>query len=151
VALHWQIVPLKDTCQHRKRMIIGVGTDLAEVLRIRESIARYGDRFLNRIYTAGERAYAGSKANAAERFAARFAAKEAGMKAIGTGWNFGVTWKDFEVVNERSGRPKLLLHGVAAQVAERLGAGQITISLTHTSQIAFAVVILERKSLDMKP
>lgn len=124
-------------------MIIGMGTDMAEVARIRASIARYGDRFLNRIYTPGERAYASRKANAAERFAARFAAKEAGMKAIGTGWNLGVTWKDFEVVNERSGRPKLLLHGLAAQVAERLGAGQVTISLTHTSELAFAVVILE--------
>jgi holo-[acyl-carrier protein] synthase len=126
-------------------MIIGIGTDLAEVPRIRESIARYGDRFLNRIYTPGERAYASSKANAAERFAARFAAKEAGMKAIGTGWNFGVTWKDFEVVNERSGRPTLLLRGVAAQIAERLGTQQVTISLTHTSELAFAVVILEGK------
>ena len=76
-------------------MILGIGTDLAEVDRIRKGIARFGDRFTGRIYTDNERRYAMSKANWAERFAARFAAKEAGMKAIGTGWNFGVTWKDF--------------------------------------------------------
>lgn len=124
-------------------MIVGIGTDLAEVRRIGDSIARYGERFLNRIYTSGERAYAESKANSAERFAARFAAKEAGMKAIGTGWNLGVRWQDFEVVNERSGRPKLVLHGVAEQIARKLGGERVSISLTHTSEIAFAMVILE--------
>jgi holo-[acyl-carrier protein] synthase len=124
-------------------MIVGVGTDLAEVARIRRSIARWGDRFLNRVYTPRERAYAASKANSAERFAARFAAKEAGMKAIGTGWNLGVTWKDFEVVNEVSGRPTLRLTGVAHQVAEHLGVQRISISLTHTAEMAFAIVILE--------
>ena len=124
-------------------MILGIGTDLAEVARIRRSIARYGERFLNRIYTETERAYASSKANAAERFAARFAAKEAGMKAIGTGWRRGVTWKDFEVANERSGRPALRLSGVARRIADDMGAKRISISLTHTAEIAFAVVILE--------
>ena len=124
-------------------MILGIGTDLAEVHRIRESIERFGARFVNRVYTERERAYASSKANAAERFAARFAAKEAGMKAIGTGWNHGVRWVDFEVVNERSGRPTLQLHGVAAEVARKMGANRISISLTHTVDTAFAVVILE--------
>lgn len=124
-------------------MILGVGTDLAEVARIRQSIDRFGERFLGRIYTDNERSYAGSKANAAERFAARFAVKEAGMKAIGTGWNFGVTWKDFEVVNERSGRPTLRLSGVAGDVAMRLGVKRTSITLTHTRELAFAVVILE--------
>ena len=124
-------------------MILGIGTDLAEVGRIRDSIERFGPRFLNRIYTEAERAYALSKANSAERFAARFAAKEAGMKAIGTGWNFGVTWKDFEVVNEPSGRPTLRLSGVAQSVAQRLGVQRVSISLTHSQHTAFAVVILE--------
>lgn len=124
-------------------MIVGLGTDLAEVNRIRESISRFGDRFLNRVYTTGERNYALKKPNAAERFAARFAAKEAGMKAIGTGWNRGVTWKDFEVVNEPSGRPKLVLHGVAQLIATNLKVERISISLTHTKDMAFAVVILE--------
>lgn len=124
-------------------MIVGIGTDLAEVGRIRGSIAQFGDRFLHRIYTDGERAYASSKANAAERFAARFAAKEAGMKAVGTGWRRGVTWKDFEVVNERSGRPVLILSGVARGIADELGVRRVSVSLTHTQEMAFAVVILE--------
>ena len=124
-------------------MVLGIGTDLAEVGRIRKSIERYGDRFLRRIYTDAELAYASSKANAAERFAARFAAKEAGMKAIGTGWRRGVTWKDFEVINERSGRPTLRLAGVAQRIADGLAVKRISISLTHTAEIAFAVVILE--------
>jgi holo-[acyl-carrier protein] synthase len=124
-------------------MVLGIGTDLAEVDRIARSIARFGDRFLNRIYTQAERAYAESKANSAERFAARFAAKEAGMKAIGTGWRRGVTWLDFEVANEPSGRPTLRLSGVALKVAEELGTRRISLSLTHTSTLAMAVVILE--------
>jgi holo-[acyl-carrier protein] synthase len=124
-------------------MILGMGTDLAEVGRIRESIERFGPRFLDRIFTPGERSYAASKANSAERFAARFAAKEAGMKAIGTGWNLGVTWKDFEVINESSGRPLLRLTGTALAVAERLGVKRTSISLTHSAEMAFAIVILE--------
>ncbi len=124
-------------------MIVGVGTDLAEVARIRKSLAQYGERFLNRIYTEAERAYASSKANAAERFAARFAAKEAAMKAIGTGWRRGVTWKDFEVANEPSGRPILRLSGVGRQIAEQMGVKRTTISLTHTAEMALALVILE--------
>ena len=138
---HSRVVAL--CARNDENMIVGIGTDLAEVSRIAESIARFGDRFLNRIYTDGERKYAQSKANAAERFAARFAAKEAGMKAIGTGWNFGVTWRDFEVVNQRSGRPMLVLHGKAQEIAGHLGADRVSISLTHTKETAFAVVILE--------
>jgi holo-[acyl-carrier protein] synthase len=124
-------------------MILGIGSDIAEVHRIRHSVERFGARFLNRIYTEREQRYCTSKANSYERFAARFAAKEAGMKAIGTGWNFGVRWVDFEVANEPSGRPTLLLRGVASQFADRLGTKRVSISLTHTADIAFAVVILE--------
>src|SRR5947207_15690653 len=125
-------------------MILGIGSDLAQVERIRKSIAQYGERFLHRVYTDRERAYASSKANPAERYAARFAAKEAGMKAIGTGWRHGVTWKDFEVVNERSGRPILVLRGVAREIADRMGVESISISLTHTAEMAYAIVILEK-------
>lgn len=124
-------------------MVLGIGTDLVEVMRIRNSIERYADRFLNRIYTSAEQAYASTKANSAERFAARFAAKEAGMKALGTGWRRGVGWKDFEVANEPSGRPTLRLHGIARAIANDLGVARISISLTHTAEIAFAIVILE--------
>ncbi len=120
-----------------------MGTDLAEVDRIRRSVSRFGERFLQRVYTERERKYAFSKANFAERLAARFAAKEAGMKAIGTGWSRGVSWQDFEVANEPSGRPTLRLRGVAARVAEELGVRRISLSLTHTASQALAVVILE--------
>ena len=124
-------------------MIVGIGTDLAEVKRIGQTVEDYGDRFLNRVFTELERRYSMRKKNYAERLAARFAAKEAGMKAIGTGWRFGVTWKDFEVVNEPTGRPTLRLSGAAARHADRLGAKRISLSLTHTADTAFAVVILE--------
>ena len=124
-------------------MIVGIGTDLAEVSRIKQSVERFGARFLDRIYTAAEQKYCQSKANRYERLAARFAAKEAGMKAIGTGWNFGVRWVDFEVVNERTGRPTLALHGKAQEFSQRLGTQRVSISLTHTAEISFAVVILE--------
>ena len=127
-------------------MILGIGTDVTEVARIREGIARYGDRLLDRLFTEGERVYASSKANAAERYAARFAAKEAGMKAIGTGWRRGVTWKDFEVVNEPSGRPALVLRGVAREIADKMGVEYVSVSLTHTAEVAYAIVILENRA-----
>ena len=124
-------------------MILGIGTDLAEVSRVKESVARFGSRFLDRVYTLREQEYALSKANAAERLAARFAAKEAGMKALGTGWSRGVRWRDIEVVNEGSGRPVLHFRGIAREIAEAIGTKRISVSLTHTAKMAFAVVILE--------
>ncbi len=124
-------------------MVVGIGTDLAEVDRIGKSVERFGERFLTRIYTPRERAYAMRKANWAERLAARFAAKEAGMKAIGTGLSGGVSWQHFEVANEPSGRPTLRLSGVALQMANSMGVRRISLSLTHTKTIALAVVILE--------
>jgi len=124
-------------------VIVGVGIDLAEVDRIRAAIERHGRRFIDRIYTPGEIAYVERKANRYERYAARFAAKEAGMKAIGTGWRRGVRWQDFEVANLASGRPTLRLHGVAATVAESLGVANIALSLTHTAEQGMAIVILE--------
>ncbi len=124
-------------------MIVGSGIDLAEVDRIEAAVARHGDRFLDRILTPKERAYVLRKANRFERVAARFAAKEAGMKAIGTGWRKGVGWHDFEVSNLPSGKPTLLLHGVAARIAESLRVRTVTLSITHTKQYGMAVVILE--------
>ena len=124
-------------------MILGIGTDLAETDRIRKAVERHGPRFLNRVYTVGEIAYVESKANRWERYAARFAAKEAGMKAIGTGWRRGVRWRDFEVANAPSGRPDLKLDGVAAVVAAQMGVRRLSLSLTHTAALAMAVVILE--------
>src|SRR5271165_1578793 len=112
-------------------MIVGTGVDLAEVSRIRASIERFGAKFVQRIYTPAEIAYVERKANRFERYAARFAAKEAGMKAIGTGWRRGVTWQDFEVVNLPTGKPTLQLHGVAAQIAGKLGVRNVSLSITH--------------------
>ena len=124
-------------------MIVGTGIDLAEVPRIRASIERFGARFVDRIFTAAEIAYVERKANRYERYAARFAAKEAGMKAIGTGWKRGVTWHDFEVANLPSGKPTLRLHGVAATIAAKLGVRNVSLSLTHTAELGMAHVILE--------
>jgi len=124
-------------------MIVGMGVDLAEVDRIREAIGRYGRRFIDRIYTPGEIAYVERKANRFERYAGRFAAKEAGMKAIGTGWKRGVRWQDFEIANLPTGRPTLKLHGEAARIADQLGVKLISLSITHTAQLGMAQVILE--------
>ena len=124
-------------------MIVGTGVDLAEVPRIRASVERFGARFTGRVFTPAEIAYVERKANRYERYAARFAAKEAGMKAIGTGWRHGVTWQDFEVCNLPSGRPTLRLHGAAARIGERLGVRRISLSLTHTAELGMAHVILE--------
>lgn len=124
-------------------MIVGSGVDLIEVARIRQSIERYGERFLARIYTPSERAYVERKKNRFERYAARFAAKEAGMKAIGTGWRLGVTWLDFEVVNLPGGRPTLRLSGKAVEFAAKLHVKNVALSLTHTEAMAIAEVILE--------
>jgi holo-[acyl-carrier protein] synthase len=123
--------------------IVGIGTDLAEVHRIAQSIERFGMRFTHRIFTPAEVAYVEAKANKAERYAARFAAKEAGMKAVGTGWRNGVTWQDFEVTNLPSGAPTLQLRGKAAEFAGRLGARHVHLSLTHAESLAMAIVILE--------
>ena len=124
-------------------MIVGSGTDLAEVDRIRAACVRFGPRFIERIFTPAEIAYVERKANRFERYAGRFAAKEAGMKAIGTGWRRGVRWQDFEVANLPSGKPTLRFHGVAAAFAERLGVKNVALSITHTKEMGMAVVILE--------
>lgn len=124
-------------------MILGIGSDLAEVPRIRASRERFGDRFLRRIYTDAEIQFALSKANADERFAGRFAAKEAGMKALGTGLAGGVTWHDFTVIREPSGKPTLALTGAAARIASQKGVQRIHLTITHTAEFAMAVVVME--------
>lgn len=124
-------------------MIAGTGIDVCEVDRMREAIERHGRRFIERVFTAGEIAYAESKHNRYERYAARFAAKEAGMKAIGTGWRRGVRWQDFEVLNQPGGRPVLRLHGEAERIASGMEIRNITLSLTHTRDQAMAFVVME--------
>jgi holo-[acyl-carrier protein] synthase len=124
-------------------MLLGLGTDLIETRRVEQSIDRFGDRFLERIFSPREIAYCKRKKNAAESFAARFAAKEAGAKALGTGISRGVTWKDFEVKRETSGRPSLHLSGRAAELAAAIGVKRIQLSLTHSRDLAMAVVVVE--------
>jgi holo-[acyl-carrier protein] synthase len=124
-------------------MIIGSGIDLAEIGRIQQSVDRYGNRFLDRVFTAAEQAYCLRKRNSAESLAARFAAKEAGAKALGTGISLGVRWLEIEVVREPSGRPTIQFHGRAAQIAERLGVVHAALSITHTASLAMASVVLE--------
>jgi holo-[acyl-carrier protein] synthase len=124
-------------------MIVGTGIDIAEVPRIRRSIERFGERFLRRIFTTGEIKYCDSKANRVERYAARFAAKEAAMKALGTGWNHGVRWRDCEVVRMPGGRPTMVFHGRAAEFAAKLNVKNVALSISHTAEQAIAQVILE--------
>lgn len=120
-----------------------MGVDLAEVDRIRAAIERYGETFLRRIYTEKEREYCEQFKNKYERYAGRFAAKEATMKALGTGWSRGVRWADLEVVREKGGKPSVLLHGEAGKIAEARGVKNIALSITHTAAQALAQVIFE--------
>ena len=124
-------------------MIVGTGIDIFEVARIGAAIERFGPRFLQRIFTPDEIQYCQSKQNATERFAARFAAKEAALKALGTGWRLGVQWKDIEVRREPGGRPTIDFAGKAAEFAEKLGARRAALSISHTADQAIAQVILE--------
>jgi holo-[acyl-carrier protein] synthase len=124
-------------------MLVGTGIDLIEVPRIARSIERYGDRFLHRVFTDEEIAYCGARASVAESFAARFAAKEAGAKALGTGIQHGVSWKEFEVRRVPGNRPTLVLTGRARAIAGQLGVTHVSLSLTHTASLAMAAVHLE--------
>ena len=124
-------------------MVVGLGTDLMEIARIQESIDRYGDRFLRRIFTPGEIAFCQRKKNGAESFAARFAAKEAAAKALGTGISRGVGWLELEVVRHPGERPTLHVSGRAAERASRLGVTTISLSLSHSRDVALAVVVME--------
>ncbi len=124
-------------------MIVGSGIDIAEVDRVRQAIERYGDRFVNRVFTPVEVAYCLRHANRYERFAARFAAKEAGMKALGVGWRRGVTWHDLEVSNAPGGKPELKISGKAAEICRALGGQNIVLSLTHSAAYAVAQVLIE--------
>jgi len=124
-------------------MLIGTGVDLIEVERIAHSIQRFGDRFLHRIYTPAEIAFCQRKVTFAESFAARFAAKEAGAKALGTGIQHGVSWKEIEVRRNPGQRPSLHFSGRAQAIANYLGVKHIALSLSHTATMAIAMVHLE--------
>ncbi|HUI44048.1 MAG TPA: holo-ACP synthase [Terriglobia bacterium] len=124
-------------------MIVGIGVDLVETARIGEGLERHGDRFIRRLYTPGEIDYCEKFKNRAERYAARFAAKEAAFKALGTGWREGVRWLDVEVTNLPSGKPELLLHGRAGELAKQLGVSRMAISISHADHYAVVQVVFE--------
>ncbi|MEQ8318369.1 MAG: holo-ACP synthase [Phycisphaerales bacterium] len=124
-------------------MILGHGVDLTEVSRIKRSVERFDERFLERVFTEAEREYAGKGPRRFERLAARFAAKEAVFKALGTGWAEGAGWTNIEVAREASGKPTLVLHGKAQEMARAMGVKWWHLSLTHTKTTAMASVIAE--------
>lgn len=124
-------------------MVVGIGVDLVETARIAENIEQHGDRFIRRLYTPAEIAYCEKFKGKAERYAARFAAKEAAFKALGTGWREGVRWLDVEVVNLPSGKPELLLHGRAGEIARALGVARTSISISHADEYAVVQVVFE--------
>jgi holo-[acyl-carrier protein] synthase len=123
--------------------IVGVGVDLCEVGRLRELSERYGDRFLERVFTDAERA----RCHGRRRFdclAGRFAAKEAALKALGTGLSRGIAWRDVELVRGESQRPTIQFHRAAAEIHRRLGGGAVHVSISHDGGHAVAVVVLEQ-------
>jgi holo-[acyl-carrier protein] synthase len=124
-------------------MIVGLGLDIAEIDRIEAAIKRHPAAFIERVYTPAEAAYCQRYANPYERYAGRFAVKEAAMKALGTGWSRGVRWRDIEVVREASGRPTLRLEGVARSIADSLDTNRILLTITHSGNLAIAQVIFE--------
>lgn len=124
-------------------MIVGLGLDIAEIDRIEAAIARHGAPFLERLFTPREVAYCERFKNRYERYAGRFAAKEAAMKALGTGWARGVRWRDIEVVRGDSGKPTLKLEGVAGEIARGMGVKNIVMTITHSGNLALAQVIFE--------
>jgi holo-[acyl-carrier protein] synthase len=124
-------------------MIVGLGVDITEIDRMESAIERRGRPFLERIFTPSEIAYCERHRHRAERFAGRFAAKEAAMKALGTGWARGVRWVDIEVVREPGGKPTLNLSGESCAIATSLGVRNIALTITHTGNTALALVIFE--------
>jgi holo-[acyl-carrier protein] synthase len=126
-----------------RRLIVGLGLDIAEIDRIEAAITRHRASILERLYTPAEVAYCESHRNKFERYAGRFAAKEAAMKALGTGWRRGVRWRDIEIIREPSGKPSLALKGAAKRIADGLGVKNISVTITHSGNLALAEVIFE--------
>ena len=124
-------------------MIIGTGIDIVEIARFRKILARTGERFLARVFTAEEQRFCLARRDSVPHFAARFAAKEAAFKALGTGWAKGITWFDVEVWRLENDAPVILLHDTASEIAKSKGVGKVHLSLTHTNNWAAATVIFE--------
>jgi holo-[acyl-carrier protein] synthase len=123
--------------------IIGIGTDIIECLRIAQMIERHGELFITRVYTPHEIQYCQSRKLATQHFAGRWAAKEAILKALGTGWRRGISWRDVEVRNEPGGRPTVALRGGARDVVEQLGITRMLISISHCRSHATAYALAQ--------
>ena len=123
--------------------IIGIGTDITECLRIARMIERYGELFLNRVYTPIEIRYCQNRKQATQHFTGRWAAKEAVLKALGTGWTRGISWRDIEIRNEPGGKPVVAVRGGAKEVVERLGIARLLVSISHchTHATAYAIAL----------
>lgn len=127
-------------------MIFGIGIDLVEIDRLKKSVVKFGDRFLNRLFTENEIKYCQSKSNSYQHFAVRFAAKEAFLKAIGTGLRDGITWHQIEIINDKQGKPSILTHDKCHEILEKLDVRNPKLSLSHIRQHGIAVVILEQNT-----
>ena len=124
-------------------MVIGIGIDIVRTDRIARAAARFGDRFLSRVFSEAERAACDATADTASCLAGRFAAKEAAQKALGTGWSAGVGFRTIEILREPGGPPRLAFHGAAGRIAVGLGVVHALVSITHDAGVAAAVVVLE--------
>ena len=124
-------------------MVVGTGVDIAETSRLEQALERHGERFAKRVFTPAEIAYCEKYKNRGERYAARFAAKEAAFKALGTGWGAGVRWLDVEVTHQSSGKPELVLTGRAEEVARALRISRVAVSISHSDRYVVAMVIAE--------
>ncbi|MGQ0633642.1 MAG: holo-ACP synthase [Planctomycetaceae bacterium] len=121
--------------------VLAVGTDIVEVLRIGQMIERHGELFLQRVYTEDEIRYCQRRRQYTQHFAGRWAAKEAVMKTLGTGFSRGVGWRDIEVCSHKSGRPSILLRGGAREIARQIGIGDVLISISHCHAYATATAV----------
>jgi holo-[acyl-carrier protein] synthase len=121
--------------------IIAHGIDLVDFPRIEDMLKKHGERFLDRVFTAAEQEYAKANKNGVEKLAGRFAAKEAVLKLLGTGWRGKIAWTDIEVVNTEMGRPEVKLSGEVKKIADKAGITQISVSITHTANFAIASAV----------
>jgi len=128
--------------------VIGIGTDIVECLRIAQMIERHGELFINRVYTAHEIQYCQNRKQATQHFAGRWAAKEAVLKALGTGWVKGISWRDIEVRNSGGGKPSICIHGGAKEIARKLEIERMMISISHCRSHATAYALALGHSLD---
>jgi holo-[acyl-carrier protein] synthase len=121
--------------------IVAHGIDLVDFPRIEEMITRHGGRFLSKVFTAAEQAYAEANKNGTEKLAGRFAAKEAILKLMGTGWRGKIAWTDIEIINNPTGQPEVILCGEVKKIADKLGIKHISVSITHTANFAIASAV----------